>query len=92
MHLKLIYFDFPFWRAEVSRLALHLGGVPFEDVRPDTARRFERSRRRAASPMDGCQCSMSTGCASPRRSPSSILWSGRRAVPARGPPRRCARR
>ena len=35
MHLKLIYFDFPFWRAEVSRLALHLGGVPFEDVRPD---------------------------------------------------------
>lgn len=34
MHIRLTYFDFPFWRAEVSRLALHLGGVPFEDVRP----------------------------------------------------------
>ena len=34
MKLRLIYFDFPFWRAETSRLALHLGGVPFEDLRP----------------------------------------------------------
>ena len=34
MHLKLTYFDFPFWRAEVSRLALHLADIPFEDVRP----------------------------------------------------------
>ncbi len=34
MHLRLIYFNFPFWRAEVSRLALHLAGIPFEDVRP----------------------------------------------------------
>merc|ERR1711981_663474 len=25
------YFDFPFWRAEVSRLSLHLGKVEFED-------------------------------------------------------------
>merc|ERR1711933_113870 len=23
----------PFWRAEISRIALHLGGVEFEDVR-----------------------------------------------------------
>jgi glutathione S-transferase len=35
MTLRLTYFDFPFWRAETSRLALHIGGVPFEDVRPD---------------------------------------------------------
>ena len=35
MQLKLMYFDFPFWRAEVSRLALHLGGIPFDDVRPN---------------------------------------------------------
>ena len=35
MHLKLIYFDVPFWRAEVSRLALHLGGIAFEDQRPN---------------------------------------------------------
>ena len=35
MTLKLVYFNIPFWRAETSRLALHLGGVPFEDVRPN---------------------------------------------------------
>ena len=34
MHIALTYFDFPFWRAEVSRLALHIGGVDFEDRRP----------------------------------------------------------
>merc|ERR1712156_1300677 len=31
--IKIYYFDFPFWRAEVSRLALHLGNVPFENVK-----------------------------------------------------------
>merc|ERR1712064_151872 len=30
--IKLYYGQFPFWRAEVSRLALHLGNVPFENV------------------------------------------------------------
>ena len=34
MEIKLYYFNFPFWRAEVSRMALHIGGIPFEDVRP----------------------------------------------------------
>jgi len=34
MKIRLIYFDFPFWRAEASRIALHIGGIPFEDVRP----------------------------------------------------------
>lgn len=33
MDLRFYYFNFPFWRAEPSRLALHLGGIPFEDVR-----------------------------------------------------------
>ena len=37
MHLRLIYFDFPFWRAEAARIALHIGGVPFEDIRPGRA-------------------------------------------------------
>merc|ERR1711953_813760 len=32
-NIKIYYFDFPFWRAEVSRLALHLGNVPFENVK-----------------------------------------------------------
>lgn len=31
--LKLTYFDFPGGRAEPARLALHLGGIPFEDYR-----------------------------------------------------------
>lgn len=31
--LKLTYFDFPGGRAEPARLALHLGGIPFEDDR-----------------------------------------------------------
>jgi prostaglandin-H2 D-isomerase / glutathione transferase len=35
MKLRFIYFNFPFWRAEASRIALHMGGIPFEDVRPN---------------------------------------------------------
>lgn len=31
--LKLTYFDFPGGRAEPARLALHIGGIPFEDHR-----------------------------------------------------------
>lgn len=31
--LKLTYFDFPGGRAEPARLAMHLGGIPFEDYR-----------------------------------------------------------
>ena len=34
MKLRLIYPDLPFWRAETSRLALFIGGIEFEDVRP----------------------------------------------------------
>merc|ERR1712059_203165 len=36
-NIKIYYADFPFWRAEVSRLALHLGKVPFEDCRVSVA-------------------------------------------------------
>lgn len=45
MTLRLTYFDFPFWRAEASRLALHIGGISFEDVRPD--RETFRARKAA---------------------------------------------
>ncbi len=31
--LKLTYFDFSGGRAEPARLALHIGGIPFEDFR-----------------------------------------------------------
>ena len=34
MKLELWYPKFPFWRAEVSRLALHLGGIEFENRHP----------------------------------------------------------
>ena len=33
MKIRFTYFNFPFWRAETSRLALHMGGIDFEDVR-----------------------------------------------------------
>ena len=35
--ITLYYFDFPFWRAEVSRLALHLGNVSLYEIVLDTA-------------------------------------------------------
>ena len=36
MDITLIYFDFPFWRAEVSRIALFMGGIEFSDRRIDS--------------------------------------------------------
>ena len=33
MHITLYYFKIPFWRAEVSRLALFMGDIPFTDYR-----------------------------------------------------------
>lgn len=31
MDLTFIYFDFPFWRAEVGKIALYFGSIEFED-------------------------------------------------------------
>ena len=31
--LTLFYFDATFWRGEMCRLTLHVGGIPFEDRR-----------------------------------------------------------
>ena len=33
MNIKLIYFNFAFWRAEISRISLFHAGIKFEDVR-----------------------------------------------------------
>jgi len=41
--LVLHYFDFPFWRAEVCRLALHLGKVEFEDKKIKSLDEFKLS-------------------------------------------------
>ena len=33
MNLKIVYFDFPFWRAEVARISLFKGNIRFDDIR-----------------------------------------------------------
>lgn len=33
LKIKYIYIDAPFWRAEIGRIALHIGNVDFEDLR-----------------------------------------------------------
>ena len=33
MKITLYYFKIPFWRAEVTRLSLYIGSIPFEDYR-----------------------------------------------------------
>jgi glutathione S-transferase len=33
MDIRLIYFDIPFWRAEVARLPLFISSIKFDDVR-----------------------------------------------------------
>ena len=33
MKIKFIYLNAPFWRAEIGRIALHIGNVDFEDIR-----------------------------------------------------------
>jgi glutathione S-transferase len=35
MSTKLSYFNFPFWRAEPSRIALHIAGIDWTDERPN---------------------------------------------------------
>jgi len=41
MKISLIYLDFPFWRAEIARLALYMGNIDFEDIRI-TMEEFQR--------------------------------------------------
>ena len=50
MDLKLYYFDFPFWRAESARVALHLGNIPFQDIRIDGVR-FREMRNAGVLPF-----------------------------------------
>ena len=41
MKISIIYFDFPFWRAEIARLSLFIGNIEFDDVRI-TSEEFQR--------------------------------------------------
>ena len=45
MKLTFIYFDFPFWRAEVGRIALFMGGIDFENrlVKGDEFNRVQQT-------------------------------------------------
>tara|TARA_S200000501_G_C20721530_1_gene698700 strand:+ start:435 stop:1076 length:642 start_codon:yes stop_codon:yes gene_type:complete len=44
MNISLIYFNFPFWRAEVSRISLFLNNIEFEDKRI-TSEEFQRVKK-----------------------------------------------
>ena len=50
IELELIYFSFPFWRAEVSRIALYLGDIPFHDHRI-SGKEFQELRAQETFPM-----------------------------------------
>ena len=41
MKIRLFYTEIPFWRAEVSRLALYIGDIDFEDVRMTWRKDFD---------------------------------------------------
>ena len=44
MKISIIYFDFPFWRAEIARLSLFIGNIEFDDVRI-TSEEFQRVKK-----------------------------------------------
>ena len=44
LKLTFIYFDFPFWRAEVVRIALYYGDIEFDDLRI-TREEFLRTKK-----------------------------------------------
>ena len=45
MKITLYYFKIPFWRAEVTRLSLYIGDIPFEDYRieDDDYKKFKKT-------------------------------------------------
>jgi glutathione S-transferase len=50
MTITLMYPKFPFWRAEVSRLALHLGDIEFENRHP-SREEFRASKKDGTLPF-----------------------------------------
>jgi hypothetical protein len=45
MKLSFIYFNFPFWRSEISKIALYLGNIDFEN-RIVSQEEFQRVKKR----------------------------------------------
>ena len=50
MNIEIIYFSFPFWRAEVSRIALHLGDIPFINTQI-SREQFQKLKKEEALPF-----------------------------------------
>jgi prostaglandin-H2 D-isomerase / glutathione transferase len=50
LKIEIIYFPFPFWRAEVSRLALYLGDIPFTNTHINRER-FIQMRKEGILPF-----------------------------------------
>ena len=44
MNISFIYLNFPFWRAEIGKIALFMGGIHFEN-RVITREEFERVKK-----------------------------------------------
>jgi hypothetical protein len=65
--LKLTYFDIHGGRGEPARLALSIGGIPFED---DRLAPSDWQRRKPDRPFGACQCSKWMDRHSPNRMPS----------------------
>ena len=50
MNIEIIYFPFPFWRAEVSRIALYLGDIPFTNTQINRTQ-FQKLKKERALPF-----------------------------------------
>merc|ERR1712156_1263074 len=84
-NIKLYYGPMPFWRAEISRLALHLGKVPFENVTSMNLKALRESGKATLGQMpilelDGKTC-VQTGAIA--RSSGKALWHGGRSKGSR---------
>ena len=50
MNIEIVYFPSPFWRAEVSRIALHLGNIPFINTQINREQ-FQKLKKEEALPF-----------------------------------------
>src|SRR5262249_32438814 len=72
---KLIYFDAPVSRGEEGRLALHIAGVDFEDVRVKAA---DWQALKPNTPFGGLPVFEMPGCAPLAQSNAILVFIGRR--------------
>ena len=72
MKITLYYFKIPFWRAEVSRLALYIGDIPFKDYRIEGADRdkFKETLNTKQRRLNQTNKIITTGILSPLQYPA----------------------